>query len=157
AGAPASAVRFDTARADLAIGNHIVTQREGRYHLVGQVRGSTGPARFDLILTPEPNAYFPPVELRHDDFVSGYGVPALRATVSGTLCEGSSCRRLEAAPAYHDHNWGVWRETTWNWGQGRGRSSSLVYGGVLTPDSIASPGASPYFLAVVDSVGVQQV
>src|SRR5262249_20438052 len=117
----------------------------------------TGPARFDLVVTPEPNAYFPPVELRHDDFVSGYVVPALRATASGTLCEGSSCRRLEGAPAYHDHNWGVWRETTWDWGQGRGRSSSLVYGGVLTPDSLESPGSTPYFLAVVDSLGVEQV
>jgi hypothetical protein len=155
--AGASEVRFDTTRADLVIGNQIVTQRDGRYHLVGQVRGSTGPARFDLVVTPEPNAYFPPVELRHDDFVSGYVVSALRATASGTLCEGGACRRIEGAPAYHDHNWGVWRETTWNWGQGRGQSSSLVYGGVLTPDSLASPNATPYFLAVVDREGVRQV
>jgi hypothetical protein len=157
AGVAPAEVRFDTAGADLAIGNQSVTQRDGRYHLVGQVAGPTGTARLDLVVTPEPNAYFPPVELRHDDFVSGYVVPALRATASGTLCEGSRCRRIEAAPAYHDHNWGVWRETTWNWGQGRGRSSSLVYGGVLTPDSLASPNATPYFLAVVDSDGVKQV
>jgi hypothetical protein len=152
-----SEVRFDTARADLAIGNETVTQRDGRYHLVGRVAGPAGTASFDLVVTPEPNAYFPPVEVRRDDFVSGYVVPALRATAAGTLCEGGRCRRLENAPAYHDHNWGVWRETTWNWGQGRGRVSSLVYGGVLTPDSLASSNPTPYFLALVDSAGVRQV
>ncbi len=157
AGARQADVRYDSTRADLAIGEQTVTQRDGRYHIVGRASGPSGPVRFDLVVTPEPNAYFPPVELRGERFVSGYVAPGIRAVASGTLCEGATCRRLDRVPAYHDHNWGVWRETTWDWGQGRGTALSLVYGGVLAPDSLSSPSASPYFLAAVDSLGVRQV
>jgi hypothetical protein len=157
-GAGQAEVRFDTTGADLAIGAATVTQRDGRYHLVGRVRGDRGgTASFDLEVEPAPNAYFPPVELESDAFLSGYVVPAVRGVASGTLCENGRCRRLERVAAYHDHNWGTWRETTWDWGQARGRDLSLVYGGVLAPDSLTSPSASPYFLAAVDSLGVRQV
>lgn len=155
--APWAQVVFDTARADLRVGAASVEQRDGVYRIRGAARGSSGEVRFDLQVTPERNAYFPPVELRGGDFVSGYVVPAVRGLASGSICENGACARHDSAPAYHDHNWGVWRETTWNWGQARGRSLSVVYGGVLTPDSIAAPSAAPYFLAVVDSLGVHQV
>lgn len=156
-GVPAAAVRFDTARADLAIGAATVEQRDGRYRIRGAAPGPGGGIRFDLDVTPVPNAWFPPIELRSDRFVSGYVVPALRASAAGELCEAGRCRRLVDVPAYHDHNWGVWRGTTWNWGQGRGNVMSIVYGGVLTDDSLASPSNSPYFLAAVDSLGVRQI
>ncbi len=150
-------IQYDTARADLVLGDHTVTQRDGRYHVVGSARGPTGAVRFDLVVTPTPNAWFPPVELASDRFLSGYVVPAVRATASGTLCEGGECRQLAEVAAYHDHNWGIWRETAWNWGQGRGQSLSVVYGGVTTADSLSAPSAAPYFLAAVDSQGVRQI
>ncbi len=146
-------IRYDTTRADLAIGPHTVTQRNGRY----RIQGAAGGARFDLEIVPERHAYFPPLELRGDRFRSGYTVPVLRGLASGTICERGACRTVERAAAYHDHNWGVWRETTWNWGQARGQDLTFVYGGVLTDDSLAAPSAAPYFLAVVDSLGVRQV
>lgn len=154
---PQAEVAFDTTRADLRLGPASVEQRGGRYRIRGSATGPTGEVRFDLAVTPEPNAYFPPVELRGDAFVSGYVVPALRALASGTICENGQCLAYEGAPAYHDHNWGVWRATTWDWGQARGTTTSLVYGGVLAPDSLAAPSANPYFLALVDSLGVRQV
>ncbi|MBX3146680.1 MAG: hypothetical protein KF785_07885 [Gemmatimonadales bacterium] len=147
------AIRYDTSRADLAIGPHTVTQRDGAY----RIQGAAGGVRFDLEIVPERHAYFPPLELRGDRFRSGYVVPVLRGLASGTICEGGVCRAIERAAAYHDHNWGVWRETTWNWGQARGRDLTFVYGGVLTGDSLAAPSSSPYFMAVVDSLGVRQV
>jgi hypothetical protein len=150
-------VRFDTLRADLVIGDNTVTQRDGTYRLRGTATGGGGTVRFDLTVLPEPNAYFPAVAVRSERFVSGYVVPALRAVASGSLCEGGACRQIKRAAAYHDHNWGVWRETTWNWGQARGDRMSAVYGGILTPDSAASLDASPYFIALVDSLGVRQV
>ncbi len=155
--APIGAVRYDTTSADLAIGRHTVTQREGRYRIQGDAKGPSGSIRFDLIVTPEPNAYFPPVELKSDRTLSGYVVPVLRGSAIGTLCEGSECRQLDQVAAYHDHNWGIWRQTTWNWGQARGARMSLVYGGVLTNDSTQTSPASPYFLAAVDSQGVRQI
>ena len=43
------------------------------------------------------------------------------------------CSEVRDAPAYHDHNWGVWRAVTWEWGAGTGHDLSLLYGGVYAP------------------------
>ncbi|MEO6057729.1 MAG: hypothetical protein ABIQ49_12900 [Gemmatimonadales bacterium] len=159
--APAGAVRFDTARADLTIGPSTVRQRDGIYDLHARAEGSGGAVRLDLQVHPAPNRYFPPVELRDDAFVSGYVVPGLAAAASGTICVGGRCSRVTKASAYHDHNWGVWRDVTWEWGAARGETLSLLYGGVYGPERAAegSGGAltSPFFLALVDSLGVRQV
>lgn len=151
------AITFDTTRADLRIGESTVRQRHGVY----QLRVRAGVVRLEADLRPVPNRYFPPVELRGDQFVSGYVVPGLVAAASGEICRKQSCRRLREAPAYHDHNWGVWQDVTWEWGAARGRRLALLYGGVFGPERGSSaetaPGGSPFFLAVVDSLGVKQV
>jgi hypothetical protein len=152
--APAAGVSLDTAGADLAIGESWVRQRDGEYRLHVVARGPSGAAALDLTLRPEPNRYFPPVELRQDDFLSGYVVPALAATASGRICATGRCSDLRDATAYHDHNWGVWRDVTWEWGAARGERLSLLYGGVYGP---GEAGTSPFFLTLVDSLGVRRV
>ena len=135
-------------------------QRDGVYRLQGVASGPAGRLRLDVEIAPEPNRYFPPVEMRDEGFVSGYVVPALSAAARGTICVGGHCDRLSGARAYHDHNWGVWRDVTWEWGAARGASLSLLYGGVFGPrGSRAGAGAltSPFFLGIVDSLGVRQV
>lgn len=161
ADAPSEATRFDTVRADLAIGSSSVHQRDGVYHLSARAAGPRGTARIELDVRPLPNRYFPPLELRDEEFLSGYVVPALAASASGTICVAVRCARVLDAPAYHDHNWGVWRDVTWEWGAARGGTLSLLYGGVYGP-ARAGPDAgtavtSPFFLALVDSLGVRQV
>jgi hypothetical protein len=153
ADAPSTRVTFDTTRADLSIGESFVRQRDGVYHLRARARGAAGPVLLDLAVTPLPNRYFPPVELREEEFLSGYVVPALAAAARGRICAGGRCRRVDQAPAYHDHNWGVWRDVTWEWGAARGGRVSLLYGGVYGPDATRSP----FFLTLVDSLGVRQV
>jgi hypothetical protein len=159
--APPSGVSFDTARADLAIGPSAVRQRDGVYHLAARASGPRGPAHLDLEIRPLPNRYFPPVELREDEFLSGYVVPALAATATGTICVAGRCSRVAGAPAYHDHNWGVWRDVTWEWGAARGASLSLLYGGVYGSQRGVTGGgtavSSPFFITLVDSLGVLQV
>lgn len=159
--APADAVRLDTARADLAIGASSVRQRDGVYHLSARGAGAGGRLVLDLDLRPLPNRYFPPVELRDEAFLSGYVVPGLAATASGTICTGAHCTPVTDAPAYHDHNWGVWRDVTWEWGAARGGTLSLLYGGVYGPERAAAGDGtavtSPFFLTLVDSLGVRQV
>ncbi|HEX2217816.1 MAG TPA: hypothetical protein VHG35_03380 [Gemmatimonadales bacterium] len=149
-----SSVVFDTASADVTIGGSHVRQRDGEYRLHVEARGDRGLARLDLVLRPKPNRYFPPVELREDDFLSGYVVPALAATASGRLCAGARCIEARDIPAYHDHNWGVWRDVTWEWGAAQGERLSLLYGGVYGPED---SGSSPFFLTMVDSLGVRRV
>lgn len=151
---PAARVVFDTARADLAIGPSTVRQRDGVYTLRARAKGPGGaPLTLDLTVRPLPNRYFPPVELREERLLSGYVVPALGATAAGRICTAGTCRSVEAAPAYHDHNWGVWRDVTWEWGAARGARLNLLYGGVYE----SGAATSPFFLTLVDSLGVRQV
>jgi hypothetical protein len=151
---PAADVVLDTARADQAIGESWVRQRDGEYHLHVAARGERGPARLDLVVRPKPNRWFPPVELREDDFLSGYVVPALAATATGRACVAGGCTEVREAAAYHDHNWGVWRDVTWEWGAAQGKRLSLLYGGVYGPQDA---GSSPFFLTLADSLGVYRV
>jgi hypothetical protein len=151
---PAIDVTFDTTRADLTIGESWVRQRDGEYRLHVVARGGGGTAQLDLVVRPRPHGYFPPVELREDDFLSGYVVPALAATASGRACAAGRCAEVRDAQAYHDHNWGVWRDVTWEWGAAQGQRLSLLYGGVYGP---RDAGSSPFFLTLVDSLGVRRV
>jgi len=153
---PDEVVVFDTTRADLTLGESTVSQRSGFYFLDGIADGEAGTLRFRLTVRPERHRYFPPVELRNDAFLSGYVVPAIRASATGELCVDGDCLTVTNADAYHDHNWGVWQGVTWEWGMGRGTSLDLLYGGVLRQGA-DDPAANPYFLAVVDSLGMRQV
>jgi hypothetical protein len=153
-------IRFDTTRADLTIAHSSVQQRDGVYRLRVRANGGGGKVRIDLNLTPKPGRYFPPVELRQDEFLSGYVVPGLVATASGSICVAGRCRRFQEVPAYHDHNWGVWQDVTWEWGAAQGSRLAILYGGVYGPErSDANQAAvrSPFFLTAVDSLGVKQV
>jgi len=154
--APSTEVRLDTLRADLVLGENTVVQRDGIYRLRGRATGPDGAVSVDLKVRPDPARYFPPVEVRRDEFLSGYVVPGLRADASGRVCVADRCRELDGVPAYHDHNWGVWRDVTWEWGMGRGGSLDLLYGGVRAPDDSVRAG-NPFLLAVADSLGVLQV
>ena len=158
---PSSQVAIDTSAADLTIGENTVRQRDGIYHLKARVPGEEGEVRIDVDLAPEPNRYFPPVELGEEDFLSGYVVPALDAKASGKICVTGRCNSFSGVPAYHDHNWGVWRDVTWEWGAGRGTRLSLLYGGVYGPQrDLAETGSRvnpPFFLTLADSLGVKQV
>ena len=48
---------------------------------------------------------------------------------------------------------------TWEWGAAQGSRLSLLYGGVYGPEGNATSAAvaSPFFLTLVDSLGVRQV
>lgn len=152
---PASLISLDTARADLTIGESSVRQSDGVYRLVARAMGKSGEARVDLEVRPLINRYFPPVELREKAFLSGYAVPGLVADARGTVCVHGRCRQVAGAPAYHDHNWGIWRGVSWEWGAAQGGSLAVLYGGIYTPES--DNAAAPFFLTLVDSLGVRQI
>jgi hypothetical protein len=145
-------VELDTARADLRLSRSLVRQRNGAYYLVAHAQGTRGALKIDMTVVPDRHRYFPPVETREGSFVSGYVVPALSAEATGKICVGGRCRNFSEAPAYHDHNWGVWRGVTWEWGAGTGLRYNLLYGGVY-----GASNTTPFFLALVDSLGVKQV
>ncbi|MFN2567560.1 MAG: hypothetical protein ABR499_21405 [Gemmatimonadaceae bacterium] len=151
---PSSAVRFSTSSADLSIGESRVTVLpDGRYEVRARAAedGRGASVDVDLIVAPTPRAYFPGAALSGGEFTSGYVVPALRADGSGRVCAPGWCERFERVQAYHDHNWGVWRGVTWEWGAARTGDYALLFGRVEPPDSVAA--AQPLFLYLVDSLG----
>jgi hypothetical protein len=58
---------------------------------------------------------------------------------------------LTGVQAYHDHNWGVWRGVSWEWGAARAGQYALLYGRVEPPDTVAA--SQPLFVYLVDSLG----
>jgi len=128
---PHDQVAFDTASPDLRFGTDSWVRLEGStYHVVARVPG----ANVDIRVDPERHRYFPPADLGGTELISGYVVPALYARTSGTLCL-PGCERVDAVQGYHDHNWGVWRDVSWEWGAASDERYSLLYGVVRGPDA----------------------
>jgi hypothetical protein len=153
---PASAVGFSTTRADVQIGaSSVRLLPDGRYavHASAPENDDRGhaTATVDLVVTPAPGAYFPGAALGSGDMVSGYVVPALRADATGSVCVGRVCDNLSGVQAYHDHNWGVWKGVTWEWGAARAGAYTVLYGRVQPADSAVA--GQPLFVYVVDSLG----
>ena len=150
---PSSDVRISTSDANVRIGEASVSLLDdGRYALRGTAReeGTRTPVTVDLVVSPVEGAYFPGANLS-SGVVSGYVVPGLRADASGSICVAGECTRYDAAQAYHDHNWGVWRGVTWQWGAARAGQYTFLYGRVETADSVAT--TPPLVVYLVDSAG----
>ncbi|HXN76877.1 MAG TPA: hypothetical protein VN876_09585 [Gemmatimonadaceae bacterium] len=154
-----SLVRFSTSDLNLLFGDsHVVALPDGDYEVRAAAREENGGrARMSVALRvhPAPNAYFPGVAMGSGGFVSGYAVPALRASATGTLCVDNQCEQFSDAQSYHDHNWGVWRGVTWDWGAARAGQYTFLYGRVYPGDSTAS--IPPVLVYLVDSLGFRAV
>lgn len=158
-----SQIRFSTTDANLVFGDsHVTVLPDGDYVVRAEAReepgtgpSSAGRIQINLRIHPESYAYFPGVSMGSGGFVSGYTVPALRASGSGTLCVDGSCEQLTDAQAYHDHNWGIWRGVTWDWGASRAGQYTFLYGRVYPPDSTAS--IPPVLVYLIDSLGFRAV
>ncbi len=146
---PGEQVRFDTTGPDLRFGDRaFVRLGDDGYHVVADAEG----VRVDLRVSPAPRRYFPPTDIGGAELVSGYVTPALYATAEGTVCL-PACRPVRGAQAYHDHNWGVWRDVSWEWGSASNADLSLLYG--VVRGGSASPGG--LFAYLVDGRGVRGV
>jgi hypothetical protein len=155
---PSQAVKFSTEKADLTLGSSTVrVMPNGDYSVHADARAldNGAPMKIDLVVTPGPRAYFPGASLSSGNFVSGYTVPGLRANANGNVCVSGACESYENAQAYHDHNWGVWRGVTWDWGAARAGSYTLLYGRVIGPDRQGRQ--NPLFVYLVDSLGFRAV
>ena len=155
---PPTAITLDTARADLAMGeDRVEILADGRYRVTAHAmeEGTGVPATIALTVTPAPQAYFPGASIGGESLVSGYAVPALRADADGELCVAGRCERFRGAQAYHDHNWGVWRDVQWEWGAARAGAFTFLYGRVHRGG--ADDVREPLFLYLVDSRGFRAV
>ncbi len=152
--APAE-VDFSLDRPDLRIGaSGVRLGSDASYELAAKLPEADGPDTLSVRLTiraPE-RRYVPPVEIG-GGLVSGYAVPILAGAAEGEICAHETCFALQDAHAYHDHNWGTWRDVTWDWGTLRAGPYALVYGGVLA----SGAPAGSRFLFLTDSLGFRQI
>jgi hypothetical protein len=146
---PGEQVAFDTASPDLRFGDRAFVRLEGEAY---RIAADAGGVRVDLRVTPAPRRYFPPTDLGSEELVSGYVTPALYARAEGTVCL-PACEAVRGAQAYHDHNWGVWRDVSWEWGSASDSALSLLYGVVRG----AGTGTEGLFAYLVDGQGVRGV
>jgi hypothetical protein len=154
AGAPSSGVQFSTNDANLKIGDaSVVVLGDGRYAVRARAVEEHGGGVVEVALTvsPAPNVYFPGAQLGEADNVAGYVVPGLRASATGSICVSGHCEQYENAQSYHDHNWGVWRGVTWEWGASRAGEYTLLYGRIQAADSRVA--TQPLVVYVTDSLG----
>lgn len=152
---PRSDVEFSTTSADLRLGESTVTvMPDGNYRVIATASGADGKLDVDLVVHPAPRAYFPGASLGTEGFISGYTVPALRASATGTICVASKCERYDSAQSYHDHNWGVWKGVTWDWGASRAGEYTILYGRLIAPDATRE---QPLFVYLIDSLGFRAV
>jgi hypothetical protein len=147
---PGEQVRFDTASPDLRFGDRAYVRLEGDGY---RVAADAGGVRVDLRVTPAPRRYFPPTDLGGTELISGYVTPALYARADGTVCL-PACQTVRGAQAYHDHNWGVWRDVSWEWGSASDERLSLLYGVVRGGGAGSAEGLFAY---LVDGDGVRGV
>ena len=155
---PRENVRFSTTNANVTLGESSVTVLpDGDYLVKAVAKEENGgaPLRVSLVVTPAPGAYFPGASLSSDEFVSGYTVPALRASATGEMCVAGTCEKFDGAQSYHDHNWGVWRGVTWDWGAARAGAYTILYGRIIGPDRAGQ--RTPLLVYLVDSLGFRAV
>lgn len=142
---PPARVRFREGSPAVRIGPaEVAIDGTGTYRVAARVPARAGgePLRVDLRLRSSARRYLPPLDVSDGSFVSGYVVPLLDARAMGEVCVGRDCRTVTEAPAYHDHNWGTWRATTWDWGQARAGPWAVLYGGVTRSDAASSRGVT---------------
>ena len=145
-------VAFAEGEPDLRIGASSVSLgSDGAYRLSAWIPedGGGDPLQLELSVAAASRRYLPPLEIGGGAFSSGYAVPLLDGRATGRLCVGSACTELSGARTYHDHNWGVWSQVTWDWGQAQLGDYSILYGGVAKTER----GQGSRFLYVADGDG----
>jgi hypothetical protein len=135
---------------DIQIAGNSVRLEGLTYRIGLKLGGLTG----DLSLDASIGGSMPPAVIHgNGGWVSGYVVPALSGRMQGRLDTGRESFVLDDGVGYHDHNWGFWRDVTWQWGQVAHETLSIVYGRVFPPAEVADPSRVPGFLAVLGPDG----
>ncbi|WP_437610054.1 hypothetical protein WMF20_01520 [Sorangium sp. So ce834] len=109
-------VEVVSGRIDARFGESWLRFDRGRYLLSIALRDRPLAAELELVPTTTP-ALSANQPLSPERSLSWLFVPRLVAR--GTITAGGVTRRVEAAPAYHDHNWGhfLWGDDfSWEWG-----------------------------------------
>jgi hypothetical protein len=154
--APATLREDEALRApELTIGRSRVTLDGLRYvidlDLVGE-GGRTARGRLGIAATP--GRLVPPIEIAGArGWRTGYVVPVMSGRLDGALEVGGDHIAFDGGVGYHDHNWGFWRDVSWQWGQVQQGDLSLIFGRVFPPPEAADADRIPGFVGVLGPDG----
>ena len=142
---------------DVAIGGARVRLEGMRYHVTFDLprpgASEKGRATGEFFIDAAAGRSLTPIELRGaGGWVSGYTVPVMSGTLSGSIVADGARVDL-AGTGYHDHNWGFWEGVSWRWGQVQHEGLSYVYGRVIPPPDAADPARLPGFLVALGPDG----
>jgi hypothetical protein len=135
----------EVARApDLTIGGSHVRLDGMRYRIHLDVQGERGGrATGNLTLQATAGRLVPPIEiLGARGWRTGYVVPVTAGALDGSIRAGGDTVSFTGT-GYHDHNWGFWRNVSWQWGQVQHEDLSIIYGRVFPPREAADPERMP--------------
>jgi hypothetical protein len=108
----------------------------------------------DILIDALPGRALPPLTIRGTGgWLSGYVVPVMSGRLSGNLLLDGASIALDGGVGYHDHNWGFWKDVSWQWGQVQHGDLSVVYGRIRPPADAADPDRIPGFLAAIGPDG----
>ena len=108
-----------------------------------------------LFIEALPGRTLPPVTIRGaDGWRSGYVVPVMAGALGGTLFVDGESITFDGGEGYHDHNWGFWKDVSWQWGQVQYGDLSIVYGRIRPPPDAADPDRVPGLLAAFGPDGL---
>jgi hypothetical protein len=140
---------------DLAIGASFVRLEGLRYRIHLDLAGTGGRrAVADLTLDASPGRLVPPFEVTGArGWRTGYVVPVMSGPIGGAIVVGAERVPLDGGTGYHDHNWGFWRDVSWQWGQVQHDDLSFLYGRVFPPADAADPERIPGLVAALGADG----
>jgi hypothetical protein len=120
-----------------------------------QVGDQAARVRGSLFIEAIPGRALPPLTIRGaGGWLSGYVVPVMSGRLGGSLTADGQVVAFDDGDGYHDHNWGFWKDVSWQWGQVQHDDLSLVYGRVRPPADAADPDRIPGFLAALGPDGL---
>jgi hypothetical protein len=122
---------------------HLDLNGSGGGHVVG-----------DLMLEATAGSLIPPFEITGTrGWRTGYVVPVMSGRLQGSITVNGTRISLDGGTGYHDHNWGFWRDVSWQWGQVQHEDLSFIFGRVFPPRDAADPDRLPGLVAALGPDG----
>ena len=140
---------------DLTIGGSSVRLDGMRYRVHLDLSGPRGQrATGDLTLQATAGRLVPPLEIAGArGWRTGYVVPVMSGALDGSVTAGGRTVSFAGGTGYHDHNWGFWRNVSWQWGQVQHDDLAFIYGRVFPPPDAADPDRIPGFVGAIGPDG----
>jgi hypothetical protein len=155
-GGSANLADTDLQRApDVTIGKSSIRLEGMTYRIHLDLEGAGGRRVVgDVALQASAGRLVPPFEVAGArGWQTGYVVPVMSGRLQGAIVVDGTRVSVDGGVGYHDHNWGFWRDVSWQWGQVQHEDLSFLFGRVFPPRDAADPDRLPGLVAALGPDG----